>query len=240
MLLPLAGKPVLHHVIDRLRRVVTLADVVVATTDCPGDEPLRAYCRAEGIPYVAGSEDDVLDRYVQTARRFDADPIVRVTADCPLLDPAIVARAVDQFERAGGRLLYVGFDTSFPDGLDVEVIAREALETAWREARLPSEREHVTPFIWKQPDRFPQDRVRYHEDLSGERWTLDQPEDYEFLRAIYDALHRSGRSFGMQEVLQLLAEHPELAALNAGIVRNDGYLKSVREDNVGGRQGRED
>jgi spore coat polysaccharide biosynthesis protein SpsF len=232
VLLPLAGKPVLFHVVDRLRRVKALAEVVVATTDLPADDPIRSLCRDEGIRCFSGSENDVLDRYVQAARRFGADPVVRITSDCPLIDPAIVGRALDLFVSAHGELAYVGFDGSFPDGLDVEVVARVALETAWREAQLSSEREHVTPFIWKQPKRFPQDRIRNDTDLSDQRWTVDEPEDYALLQAIFEALYEPGRPFGMAEVLSFLNSNPGLRRINQGIGRNEGYAKSLREDHL--------
>lgn len=232
VLLPLADRPVLFHVVDRLRAVPTLADVAVATTDRPADERIRTWCREEGIPCFAGSEDDVLDRYYRAALKFGADPVVRVTADCPLIDPEIVGRALNLYASGQGRLLYVGFDNSFPDGLDVEVIALAALQTAWREAHLVSEREHVTPFIWKHPERFPQDRIRNYRDLSDQRWTVDEPEDYQLIQSIYAALYQPGRPFGMAEVLDFLSAHPDLRSLNRGIVRNEGYLKSVRQDHV--------
>lgn len=231
-LLPLGDKTILSSVVERLRFVEGLADVVVATGDSPANDPIRALCQAEGIPCFSGSEDDVLDRYYHAAQQFRADPILRVTSDCPLVDPAIVRQALELFKAGRGEVVYVGFDLSFPDGLDVEVFAFEALETAWREARLPSEREHVTPFIWKQPDRFPQDRIRNGTMVSEERWTVDQPEDYEFVKAIHAALYRSGPSFGMKEILSFLETHPELRQLNAGIVRNEGYIKSIRDDQI--------
>jgi len=230
VLLPLGDKPVLFRVVERLRFVPGLADVVVATTDSPADEPIRAFCRSEGISCLWGSEDDVLDRYYSAARDLGADPIVRVTADCPFVDPAIVRRALDIFEAGGGNIVYVGFDRRFPDGLDVEVVAFDALEIAWREAKLPSEREHVTPFIWKQPKRFPQDRVSSDSDLSAERWTVDRPEDYELAQAVHAALYRPGHPFGMAEILGLLDVHPGLRHLNQGVVRDEGYLKSVGGD----------
>jgi len=232
VLLPLAGKPVLFHVVNRLRRVAALAEVAVATTDRPTDDLIRAFCQEEGVKCFSGSEDDVLDRYYHAARRFGADPVVRITSDCPLIDPLIVGRALGLFAAAHGELAYVGFDGSFPDGLDVEVVARAALETAWREARLPSEREHVTPFIWKQPERFPQDRIRNDTDLSDQRWTVDEPEDYALLQAIFEALYQPGRPFGMAEVLSFLNANPDLRRINQGVGRNEGYAKSLREDHL--------
>ena len=232
VLLPLGDKPILFRVVERLRFADGLADVVVATGDSPANDPIRALCEAEGIPCFSGSEDDVLDRYYRAARQFQADPIVRVTSDCPFVDPAIVRRALDLFEARRDEVVYVGFDPSFPEGLDVEVVASEALETAWREAQLASDREHVTPFIWRQPDRFPQDRIRNGTAASREHWSVDHPQDYELAKAIHSALYRPGPPFGMAEILTLLETQPELRRLNAGIDPNEGYLKSVRDDHI--------
>lgn len=228
----------LVRVIERLRHVEALAEVVVATGELPANDPIRDLCRTEGIACFSGSEDDVLDRYYRAAQQFGADPIVRVTSDCPLVDPAVVARAVRLFAEKSPEIVYVGFDPSYPEGLDVEVVAFGALETAWREAKLPSEREHVTPFIWKQPEQFRQDRIRNGDTPAHEHWSVDRAEDYEFVKAVYAALDRpdapspSGTPFGMEEILALLEEHPELRRLNAGIDAHEGYLKSIRNDSV--------
>jgi spore coat polysaccharide biosynthesis protein SpsF len=232
VLLPLGDEPVLVRVVERLRFVEALADVVVATGDQPVNDPIRVLCDAEGITCFSGSEDDVLDRYYQAAAHFHADPVLRVSSDCPLVDPAIVRRALDLFESRRDDIVYLGFDRSFPEGLDVEVVAFEALETAWREARLGSDREHVTPFIWRQPDLFPQDRLRNGTAVSPEHWSVDRAQDYEMVKTIYAALYRPGDPFSMAETLSFLDTHPELRQLTAGAVRQEGYLKSVRDDNT--------
>jgi spore coat polysaccharide biosynthesis protein SpsF (cytidylyltransferase family) len=231
VLLPLGKKPILLHVVERLRCVEALVEVVVVTGDLPANDPIRRLCRDNAIACFSGSEDDVLDRYYRAAQEFRADPIVRVTSDCPLLDPEVVAEAVALFAARSPGIVYVGFDTSYPEGLDVEVIAFGALETAWREATLRSEREHVTPFIWKQPERFPQDRIKNGATPAHEHWSVDRPQDYEFVKAVYAALDRPGEApFGMNAVLGLLNTHPELRQLNAGIDANEGYIKSTRND----------
>jgi spore coat polysaccharide biosynthesis protein SpsF len=232
VLLPLDDKPILFRVVERLRFVEELAEVVVATGDSPANDPIRNLCHAEGISCFSGSDDDVLDRYHRAALHFRADPVLRVSSDCPLVDPAIVRRALDLFEAHRDEIVYLGFDPSFPEGLDVEVITFEALETAWREARLRSDREHVTPFIWRQPDRFPQDRIRNGTTVSEEHWSVDRPQDYELVKTIHTALYRPGTPFGMAEILTFLEAHPELRRLNAGAVRQEGYLKSIRDDNT--------
>jgi len=230
VLLPLGDKPILVRVVERLRFVNELADVVVATGDSADNDPIRMLCDAEGITCFSGSDHDVLDRYYQAARQYGGDPVLRVSADCPLVDPAIVRRALELYESRHDDIVYLGFDKSFPEGLDVEVFAFEALEKAWLEATLRSDREHVTPFIWRQPALFPQDALRNGTTVSTEHWSVDRAPDYEMVSAIYDALYRPGVPFTTDQVLVFLEAHPEIRQLTAGSVRQEGYLKSIRED----------
>jgi spore coat polysaccharide biosynthesis protein SpsF len=224
-----AGRPMLAHVVARARAIPGLDEIVIATTDQPRDEPVVRFAVAAGLPWVRGSEDDVLDRFQAAVRAHPADAIVRITPDCPLLDPAVSARVVAEFVAHGGRVGYVSnvHPPTYPDGLDTEVFSREALEAAWREARHPADREHVTPYIWDRPERFGLVNVRHAEDLSALRWTVDTAGDLEFVRAVYAALNPDGtRPFGMAEVLALLRAHPELATLNAGLTRNEKFAGS--------------
>ena len=151
----LAGRPLLDHVVKRAQQAHMLTLVRVATSDCPADDIIAQFCKEEEIPYFRGSEEDVLDRFYHAAEHFSADVIVRLTADCPLLDPEIIDRVVKFFQ--SGEYDYVSntrIEPTYPDGLDTEVFRYSALERAWREACLRSEREHVTPYIWKQPTLF--------------------------------------------------------------------------------------
>ena len=225
----LAGKPLLQRVLSRAQRAATLECVAIATTDRPADEAVAEFCRAAGILCFRGSENDVLDRYYGAARQFGADIIVRLTSDCPLLDPAVIDQTVSAF--LAGAYDYVSntLQLSFPDGLDTEVFSLAALEKAWREARLPSEREHVTAYIWKHPELFRLGNVRHEPDYSHLRWTVDEPADLEFVRRVYHLLGAEA-VFGMDEVLTLLQTHPELSAVNAQFERNEGYKKSLRAD----------
>lgn len=228
VLTDLLGKPMIERQIERLRRCRTIDGIVLATTDRSEDRPLLELAERLGLVAFAGSLHDVLDRYTQAARRHGAATVVRVTGDCPLLDPAIVDATVSLF--LSGGLDYASTGAMFPDGLDTEAFSAAALETAWREARLASEREHVTPFIWKRPERFRIAALPAERDLSAKRWTVDEPRDLEFVRAVYERLGRDGAPFGMAEVLALLEREPGLESLNTGIVRNAGYLKSLAED----------
>ena len=223
------GQPLLRHVVARARRAQRLDVVAVATTTNQLDDDVERFCRAEGIRYFRGSELDVLDRYYRAAEHFGAEAVVRLTSDCPLLDPLVIDQVMEVF--AAGDYDYVSntLEPTFPDGLDTEVFWREALARAWRETRLPSEREHVTPYVWKHPALFRLGNVRHDPPLGDLRWTVDEPQDLDFVRAIYQHLGPEP-SFGMREVLRLLEARPDLCSLNNGIGRNEGYLKSVREE----------
>jgi spore coat polysaccharide biosynthesis protein SpsF (cytidylyltransferase family) len=232
VLADVAGAPLLARMVERLRGARSLAAIVVATPRGPADAPLRELTRHLGLQCFAGSEHDVLGRYIGAAARAGADPIVRLTADCPLIDPAVVDACVARF--LAEPLDYVGLGGPFPDGLDTEVIAAAALVRADAEARLPSEREHVTPYLKTHPETFRCATVEFPEPLDHRRWTVDEPRDLDFVRAVYRRLYRPGRLFGWREVEALLAREPGLARLNAGIERNAGYRRSLARDGVRG------
>jgi len=238
-LLDLAGAPFLARVIERMQHAETLDSLMVATTTDPADDPLAALVRGLGVPVYRGSVNDVLDRFTQAARQAEAALIVRITADDPFKDPEITDHAVRLWLEQSETLDYVSntIEPTYPEGLDIEVFTRAALERAWHEARLPSEREHVTPYIWKHPDRFRILNFKHPQDLSHLRWTVDYPEDLEFARAVYARLYRPGEVFLMEDILRLLEAEPALRQINAGIRRNEGYLKSLEADEMGSKTG---
>ena len=230
ILAEIAEQPMLWHVVNRVRQAEALDKVVVATSDDPSDDGVVAFCERQGIPCFRGSGDDVLDRYYQAAKWMSADVIVRITADCPLIDPDVVDDVVKCYMEGDYNYVSNTAPPTFPDGLDTEVFSFQALERAWREAKWLSEREHVTPYIRKHPEVFRTGNVAYREDLSHMRWTVDEPQDLEFVRAVYSFLKNA--SFRMADVLNLFKKHSELMEINAGIGRNEGYQKSVREDGL--------
>jgi spore coat polysaccharide biosynthesis protein SpsF (cytidylyltransferase family) len=232
-LLDLAGRPMLARVLERAAAVPHVDRVVLATTTDRADDALADVAGAAGIACVRGSVADVLDRFRAALRAHPADAVVRLTGDCPLLDPAVSGLVVAEYLRRAGETDYASnvHPPTYPDGLDTEVVSAGALEAAWREARQPSDREHVTPFIWRQPDRFRLSRVAHPEDLSALRWTVDDARDLAFVRAVYAALSPDGRrAFGMAEVLDLLRARPVLSSLNAGTRRNEGFERSRPAD----------
>jgi spore coat polysaccharide biosynthesis protein SpsF len=223
VLMTLVDRPVIEWVYERASRIPGVNEVVVATTTSMSDDPLVRWCEAHDVPAYRGSEDDVLDRYVKCAREHGADAVVRITADCPLLDPSAsgdVLRAFRDMQPCD----YASNTqpATFPNGLDTEVISREALQISGREARGALDREHVTPFVRRHPERFPSASVVCEQDMSEHRWTLDEPRDFAFLSAVAERLRLANVSGSMSEILDILAAEPDLCSLNAGIPRNAG------------------
>jgi len=224
------GKPMIERQIERVRRARRIERFVLATSTDSRDDSLAELGERIAVDCFRGSLDDVLDRFYQAARVYGAAHVVRLTGDCPLADPELIDKVIDF--HVAGNFDYTSntLKPSFPDGLDVEVLRFSALAHAWREADLPSEREHVTSFIYKHPERFQLGSYAGPEDLSHLRWTVDERKDLEFVRRVYEALYPGKPDFGIQDVLKLLASHPELTKINCTIERNAGYRKSVLGD----------
>ena len=215
VMLDLAGAPMLARVVNRCRRAATLDEVVVATTMLAPDDPIVELCRAHDWPSFRGQEDDVLDRYYQAAQQSRAEVVVRITSDCPLIEPIIVDRAVEMFLAGQPELDYAANTLpprTFPRGLDTEVVKMDALERAWAESADKPSREHVTYYLYSKPGRFRLRGMTNDHNLSHMRWTLDTPEDLELLRRIYD--HFGDDLFAWTDVLKLLEARPEWLEIN--------------------------
>jgi spore coat polysaccharide biosynthesis protein SpsF (cytidylyltransferase family) len=228
----IAGKPMLWHVIDRLKKSKLVDEIILATTIKEGDRPLLRIAKKSGIKGFAGSEEDVLDRYFRAATKSRADVVVRITADCPLVDPEIVDAMIKRFSDGGFDYVSNIVKPTYPDGLDVEVFSYYALKRAWEGAKRSSEREHVTTYIRNHPKVFKIGNLEHEKDLSEMRWTVDTDKDLKFVREVYKRLYKKGRIFLMRDVLKLLEKQPHLIEINKGIARDEGYLKSLREDKV--------
>jgi spore coat polysaccharide biosynthesis protein SpsF len=220
VMLPLGGRTLLEQMLARVARARSLDDVVVATTPDPADDAIVDLARRAGVASFRGHPTDCLDRHYATALQRGADVVVKIPSDCPFVDPEVIDRVVGA-HRSGGRSDYTSnlHPESYPDGSDVEVMAIEALGAAWREARLPHEREHTTPFLWDQPERFVLRNVAWEtgRDLSlTHRVVVDYPEDYQVIRAVFDALAGpAGALFGVAEVVAFLDANPAVRLLNA-------------------------
>lgn len=218
--------------IDRIRRATRIDRLVVATSVEADDDRIEHICRAEGVPVSRGALNDVLDRFYQTARSEECDHVVRLTGDCPLSDPAVIDRVISRHIEGAFDYTSNSVPPTFPDGLDCESMTFAALETAWREAKLPSDREHVTPFLYHHPDRFRIGHVASVENLSSLRWTVDEPEDFAVISAVFEELLPLKSDFDMDDVLKLLRARPEIFKANSAFLRNEGYHRSLKADVV--------
>ena len=212
----LGGQSVLARVVQRLRRSSLISEVVIATSVSPGDEAVVREAERLNVGCSRGSEADVLDRFYQAARAFHADVIVRITSDCPLIDPEITDQTIRAFLNEQPDYASNGLERTYPRGLDTEAMTADALARAWRKANEPYQREHVTPFLYEHPELFTILSVTNDIDYSAHRWTLDTPEDLEFIRAVYERF-RDGDDFSWREVLQLVEREPALSELNSHV-----------------------
>ncbi|MFB6198452.1 MAG: cytidylyltransferase domain-containing protein [Halobacteriaceae archaeon] len=223
VLMDIGPEPMLWHIYERARHASLIDDVVVATSEKPSDDEVKEFCEDRSIPCYRGSERDVLDRYYQTAKVYDANTVVRITADCPFLSPAVTDRVVRTFHKTNVDYVSNTIEYTHPDGLDVEVFPFSVLETTWKEAQRPDEREHVTVYI-RESGKFSAKNVENVVDSSTYsfteantilRWTVDYPEDLEFVRTVYDHLTEHGHwIFDQISVLELLERNPDLREIN--------------------------
>ena len=232
VLADIAGRPMLRHVTDRVGRA-RLVDLVVVATSCdPADEPIADFCREEAVECYRGSQDDVLDRFYRAAEHFSADIVVRITGDCPLIDPEVIDKVIETYSQGDYDYVTNYLRRTYPDGLDAEAISSGALARAWREAKEPRDREHVSTYI-RFSGLFRVANVENDTDLSLEnhRWVVDEPRDLDFIREVFARLWTNDATTpGMQQVLDMLSEHPEVKAMNQGITLNEGEYRSFANE----------
>lgn len=216
----ICGFPMLYWVVSRAGKAKRIDDLVIATTSDDSDDPIAAWCSENNINCFRGDAFDVLDRYYQAAKKWQADVIVRLTADCPLTDPELIDKVVEAFfdhkvDFAANRLP-LPYNRTYPIGLDVEVASFEALEKAWQMANLPFEREHVMPYLFLVKDRFKTYVLDTHENQGSRRWTVDTPEDLEFMRTLFKK-QNCRINLSWKEILHFLDENPGLERINAHV-----------------------
>jgi spore coat polysaccharide biosynthesis protein SpsF len=235
VLLPVAGKPMLERMLERLRAATFPFELCVATSHLPQDEPIRQLCGQIGVDVVSDHPTDLLQRHLAAARACEADVVVKIPSDCPLIDPGVVDHVLEHYAAHAHELDFVTnlHPPSWPDGNDVEVMPMNVLEQAAAEAMRPFEREHTTPFIWDNPERFRIGNVTWGEgrDLSKAlRFTVDYIEDYELVARVYEELWSSTHPvFALQEILELLQRKPELARINARWSGQSWHLAEVAQ-----------
>lgn len=224
------GRPMLELQFERVKQSKLIDTLIVATSQQSDDEPIDVLCQKNGIACFRGSLNNVLDRFYQAAVGFSPEHVVRLTGDCPLLDSNVIDATIklhlnEQYDYTSNVT-----PPTFPDGLDIEVMKFSVLKKAWEHAELPSELEHVTPYINKHPRKFKLGNYPNNKDISYMRWTVDEAEDFEFVTKIYEELYKQNPKFNYSDVLKLQSEIPDLLKLNDQFSRNEGSLKSLIAD----------
>lgn len=240
VLRPILGRPMLWHIVNRVSQAPGIKGVVVATSTLPKDAPIREFCQKEGINHFAGSESDVLDRFYQAAVSFGADPIIRITGDCPLADPQVIGNLLKFYE--SGKYDHAGVATGagavfmdggrYPNGLDAECFSFRALEKAWKEAKEPTDREHVTPYIWRNTSMFKLGAMKSEIDYSNLRFSVDYEDDFQLITRIYEALYEDGSPFLLDDVINFISTHPELPGMNQKYIGKEGYKALWKKDSA--------
>ena len=236
VLMPVLGKPLLGWMLDRVSICPEVNDIIVATTTDPRDDVIARFAEAEGYKVYRGSEEDVLDRYYQAACLVMPDAIARITADCPVLDPAVLGSLILQFEALGIDFLSNSepLPSSWPDGMDVSIVGFPALQKAWQQAVKHSDREHVTFFFWNNPQSFSCKRIDHTPDWSRYRVTIDYPEDFELLKAVIEHFGSAGTPAAMhasmEEIVAFLDANPAVFDLNEKYTRGLGWTAALERD----------
>lgn len=229
VLMDIGGRPMIALVVARALRIPGVDEVIVAVPDGPSDAPLREAVRRLPCGLFAGSETDVLGRYRDAALRAAADHVLRITSDCPLLDPGVAGRVLSALRESGADFATNNAPPTFPHGLDVEAFSFRALDAAARESKDPFEREHVGPFVRTRPERFKAAHVTHSEDLHAYRWTVDEAADLDFVRAVVARLGPRADAAGFEEIVELLRREPALSSLNAEVRSSHAWDPASRK-----------
>ncbi|MBI5698791.1 glycosyltransferase family protein [Candidatus Saganbacteria bacterium] len=226
------GRPLLELLVERLKQCRRADEIVIATTVGAVDDEIEDLARNLSVKFLRGSEDDVLDRYYQAAKKFKLDHIVRITADCPLIDPEIIDLMIQYYADGGFKYDYLSnaLKPTFPDGMDVEIFSFKVLEKIDRLSQAKYLREHVCGYIIENPDQFKIKNYANDEDLSSFRLTVDTPEDLALVSIVFEKLYYPQKTFHLKDVLAFIKENPELMALNSKYNRNEGFLLSLQKE----------
>jgi len=234
VLFPLCGEPLLIRIIERIRRSKFAGTIVVATSKNEEDNIIESLCTSNGIECFRGNLNDLLDRHYQLAVSYKADAVVKIPSDCPLIDPFIIDQVINTYTVNYPNLDFVSnlHPASYPDGNDVEIISFAALENAWKNATRKLEREHTTPYVWENPDKFSIGNVTWSKGLdfsTSHRWTIDYEEDYHFITKVFEELFPKNPSFGLYDILNLIEKQPEMKLINQNYLGNYWYLNHLDE-----------
>jgi spore coat polysaccharide biosynthesis protein SpsF len=234
VMMSLAGKPLLARMVERVAMSPFVGKIVVAATVDPADDPIVELCEREGVETFRGDPDDLLDRHYQAGAAYGADAVAKIPSDVPLICPTAITRAFKYYIDNADRFDYVSnlHPATYPDGNDVEIMSMDALRQAWTEAERKFEREHTTPHLWENPDRFRIGNVWWEAGLDysmTHRWTIDYEEDYLFIKAVYDKLYKENPRFTLYDILRLLDREPEISEINAKYAGVNWYRHHLDE-----------
>jgi len=213
----LCGKPVLWHVVNRLKHSKYISDIVIATTALPEDDAIQKFCEENNLKYYRGSSENVLSRYYEAAGKYEAETVIRITSDCPVIDPVLLDEMIVDFNNSNADYMSNSLLRTFPRGLDAEIFSFKVLEKTYKEASKQYELEHVTPYIYQHPELFSLKNFANVTDYSYHRWTLDTEEDYKLLQEIYNNLYDEVKLFQWKDILKLVELKPELLEINKHI-----------------------
>jgi len=234
ILKPILGKSLLSRMIERLQMISHKATIVIATSDSDQDNVIEAEAQAIGVPCFRGSLNNCLDRHYQAGKQFDADVVIKIPSDCPLIDPRIIDKILDYYFDHEGEYDFVNnlHPATWPDGNDVEIMTMACIEKAWKEATRPLEIEHTTPYIWENPDKFRIANITWDTGLDysmSHRFTIDYPEDYEFINRVYEELYPQKLDFSCDDILKLLETKPGIYQINSGYAGVNWYRNHLDE-----------
>lgn len=233
IMLPILGKPLLLRMIERVQQAKFIGQLLIATSTNKDDDEVEEFCLTNNLACYRGHLTDLLDRHYQTGKKYSADAIVKIPSDCPLIDPQVIDKVINHFLE-NKELDYVSnlHPASYPDGNDVEIMSFDSLKCAWKDATKQYEREHTTPFIWENDDAFKIGNVSWETgfDYSAtHRWTIDYPEDFEFIRRVYEELYVINKNFSLNDILSLLNRKPEIAEINSQYLGKYWYQNHLDE-----------
>src|SRR6267143_4650164 len=228
----LNGISLLECLFNQLSYSKLLVRKIIATTTNKEDDTIIDFARSNSIDYFRGSSTDVLDRYYQCAKYFSIQHIVRITSDCPLIDPEVIDKVISIYKNENFDYVNNFYNTekAFTSGTDVEIFSFNALEKAWKNATKSSEREHVTPYIYKNPDQFSIGHIEFHDNMQNLHWSVDRLQDLEFVRALYNKIQK--KPILVEDILKVIKDNPSILEINKDTNPNEGYLKSLKTDEI--------
>lgn len=232
VMMEILGETLLVRMVERVQASQLKGNVVVATTTEAGDDVIEKLCADNNILCYRGDSLDLLDRHYQAARWLNADVVVKIPSDCPLIDPTVIDKVLGYYLENDFDYVSNLHPATYPDGNDVEAMSMAALEKAWKQAERQLEREHCTPYLWENPDLFKIGNVAWETGLDysmSHRWTIDYPEDFTFIKTVYEHLYPANPDFGLVDIIKLVEENPAIFALNSKYAGVNWYRNHLDE-----------